>query len=80
MKFILLINVKMPSIVGILTFISAINTSERLLYLSVYVSFYELLKFCAQFSRARKKFYNLRAWLRMHNQRDLLEATKLAKI
>ena len=31
MKFILLINVKMPTIVGILTFISLINTtSERL--------------------------------------------------
>ena len=31
MKFILLINVKMPTIVGILTFISMINTtSERL--------------------------------------------------
>ena len=30
MKFILLINVKMPTIVGILTFISMINTSESL--------------------------------------------------
>ena len=29
MKFIMLINVKMPTIVGILTFISMINTSER---------------------------------------------------
>ena len=29
MKFILLINVKMPTVVGILTFISRINTSER---------------------------------------------------
>ena len=75
MKFILLINVKMPSIVRIFSFISTINASERLLYLSVYVSFYELLKFCAHFSRARKKFYNLGAWLRMHNQMDLLEAT-----
>ena len=37
-KFILLINVKMPTIVGILTFISMINaTSERLLHLSVAV-------------------------------------------
>ena len=36
-KFIQLINVKMPTIVGILTFISMINTtSERLLYLSVF--------------------------------------------
>ena len=37
MKFILLINVKMPTIVGILTFISMMNTnSEKLLYLSVF--------------------------------------------
>ena len=36
-KLILLINVKMPTIVGILTFISMINTtSEKLLYLSVF--------------------------------------------
>ena len=36
-KFILLINVKMPTIVGILTFISRINTtSEKLLPLSVF--------------------------------------------
>ena len=37
MKFIMLINVKMPTNVGILTFISMINTtSERLLHLSVF--------------------------------------------
>ena len=41
-KFILLINVKMPTIVGILTFISMINTTserlkgKKLLYLSVF--------------------------------------------
>ena len=36
-KFILLINVQMPTIVGILTLISMINTtSEKLLYLSVF--------------------------------------------
>ena len=37
-KLILLINVKMPTIVGILTFISMINTSEsnKVLYLSVF--------------------------------------------
>ena len=41
-KFILLINVKMPTIVGILTFISMINTtverlkSKKLLHLSVF--------------------------------------------
>ena len=45
-KFILLINVKMPTIVGILTFISMINiTSERLkaknYFICQYFSFYE---------------------------------------
>ena len=54
-KFILLINVKMPTIVGILTFISMINTtSERLktknFFIYWYLSFYEQLKFHAQFS------------------------------
>ena len=51
-KFILLMNVKMPTIVGILTFISMINTtSERLKARSIcmylFFSFYEQLKFCA---------------------------------
>ena len=54
-KFILLINVKMPTIVGILTFISMINTaSERLkatnFFTFRYFSFYEQLKFRAQLS------------------------------
>ena len=54
-KFILLIKVKMPTIVGILTFISMINiTSERLKAINFfncrYFSFYEQLKFCAQLS------------------------------
>ena len=54
-KFILLINVKMPTIVDILTFISMINTtSERLkaihFFVSPYFSFYEQLKFRAQLS------------------------------
>ena len=49
-KFILLINVKMPTIVGILTFISMINTtSERLkarkFSICWYFNFYEQLKF-----------------------------------
>ena len=49
-KFILLINVKMPTIVGILTFISMINTtSERLkarnFFICRYFSVYEPLKF-----------------------------------
>ena len=45
-KFILLINVKMPTIVGILTFISMINTtSERLLnFFSRHCIVYEHLK------------------------------------
>ena len=55
MKFILLINFKMPTIVGILTFISMINTvSERLkarnFFICQYFSFYEQLKFRAQLS------------------------------
>ena len=55
MKFILLINVKMPTIIGILTFISMINTtSERLearnFLFCGYFSFYEQLNFCAQLS------------------------------
>ena len=51
----MLINVKMPTIVGILTFISMINTTferlkgKKLLHLSVFY-FYEQLKFCAQLS------------------------------
>ena len=54
-KFILLINVKMPMIVGILTFINMINTTpERLIarkfFICQYFSFYEQLKFCAQLS------------------------------
>ena len=54
-KFILLINVKMPTIVGILTFISMINTtSERLeardFFICRYFTFYEWLKFRAQLS------------------------------
>ena len=59
MKFTLLINVKMPTIVGILTIISMINTvttSERLntrnFFICHYFSFYEQLKFCAQLSQA----------------------------
>ena len=54
-KFILLINVKMPTIVAILTFISMINTtSERLntrnFIICRYFSFYEQLKLCAKLS------------------------------
>ena len=59
-KFIPLINVKMPTIVGILTFISMINTtSERLkarnFFICWYFSFYTRLKFGAQMSWVRNK-------------------------
>ena len=55
MKFILLINVKMPTIVGLLTFISRINASYESLHarnthLFQRFCFYEQLKFYAQFS------------------------------
>ena len=51
----MLINVKMPTIVGILTFISMINTkSERLkainLLICRYFRFYEQDSFCVQLS------------------------------
>ena len=53
--YILLKNVKMPTFVGILTFISMINTtSERLrarnFFICRYLSFYEQWKFHAQIS------------------------------
>ena len=54
-KFILLINVEMPTIVEILTFMGMINTtSERLkarkFFICQYFSFHEQLKFHAQLS------------------------------
>ena len=54
-KFIMLINVKMPTVVGILTFISMINaTVERLkarnFLICRYLSLDEQLKFLAQLS------------------------------
>ena len=54
-KFILFINVKLPKIVGILTFISRINTSSdslkaRKISVFQHFSFYEQLKFYAQLS------------------------------
>ena len=57
MKFILLINVKMPTSVGILTFISRINTlfecfEAGQILIFQHFSFYEQIKFHAQFSRA----------------------------
>ena len=52
-KFIRLINVKMPTIVGILSFISMINTTSerfkaRKIFICLYLSFYEQVKFRAQ--------------------------------
>ena len=54
-KFILLINVKMPTMVGILTFIGMINTTferfkARNFFICMHFSFYEQLKFHAQLS------------------------------
>ena len=55
LKFIMLINVKMPTIVGILTFIGMINTTSeclkgiKVLIFSVF-QFYEQLKLHAQLS------------------------------
>ena len=54
-KFVLLINVKMPTIVGGYTFISMVDTtSERLklrnFFICCYFSFCEKLKFSAQLS------------------------------
>ena len=51
MKFILPINVKMPTVVGILTFISRVNILSVSFNASLYFqyfSFYEQLKFRAQ--------------------------------
>ena len=63
MKFIMLINVKMPTIVGILTLICMINTAYeslqvRKFFIFQHFSFYGQLKFHAQLSM--KKIYNLR--------------------
>ena len=81
MKFIMLINVKMPTIVGILTFISRINsTSERLSSNKLfcqYFSFYEQLKFRAQLSWAWIKVYNLGA---RHHPNDLTMLITIATI
>ena len=51
----MLINIKMPTIFGILTFMSMVNTvAERLkarkLFICWYFSFYEQLKFRAELS------------------------------
>ena len=66
MKFFLLINVKMPIIVGILTFMSGKNSildlpEPKKSRISWYFYTYERLEFHAQLSWAWKKFYNLGA-------------------
>ena len=55
MKLILLINVKMPTIAGILTFISRINTTSeslkaKTIFTFQHFSFYMQMKFNAQMS------------------------------
>ena len=58
MKFIMFINVKMTTILGILTFICMINTTSESLkereciFISQYFLFYEQLKFHAQLNLA----------------------------
>ena len=52
MKFIMLINDKMPTIVGILTFISMMNTTSeslkaRKVYFTAFLVFYKQVKFHA---------------------------------
>ena len=68
MKFFLLINIKMPTVVGILTVISGKNSilglSEPIKsWIYWYFYTYEHLKFHAQLNWAWKKFYNLGARL-----------------
>ena len=68
MKFFLLINVKMPTIVGILTFMSGKNSilgssEPNISQISWSIYTYEHLKFHAQLSWVWKKLYNLGAWL-----------------
>ena len=67
-KFILLINVKMSIMVGVLTFISMINTTvdrlkEKSFFIFSYISFNEQLKSCSIELRMKKKFYNLGVWV-----------------
>ena len=83
MKFILLINVQMPTIVDILTLISKINITNEILrarnfFICRYFSFYERLKFHAQLSWAWKKFYNLAAWC--HHNDVIFTSRNLLKL
>ena len=58
MKFILLMNVKMPTIVAILIFISRINTSYEYanIFSFKYFIFYEQLKSCSAEMSMKKRF------------------------
>ena len=74
-KFFPLINVKMPTIVGILTFISRKNSilclsEPNKSQNSWYFYTYEHLKFHAQLSWAWKKFHNLGARLSLQQIHD----------
>ena len=76
---------KCQTIVGILTFISMINTtSESLKARNVFIfqhfSFYEQLKFHVNLSWARKKFYNLRACLTQFFWRAGLNSVYLIRL
>ena len=62
MKFIMLINVKMPTLVGILTFISLIKTTSESLeagkvFILQHFSFHEQLNFHAELSNEHEKSF-----------------------
>ena len=68
MTFIMRINVKMPTIVCIFIFLSMTKTTSehlkaRKIFIFKHFRFYKHLKFHAQLSWARQKFYNLEAWI-----------------
>ena len=76
MKFFLPINVRMPTTVGILTFMNRKNSILGLSepeksWISWYFHTYEKLKFYAQLSWAWKKFYNLGSWSSQYLLSDL---------
>ena len=70
-------HVKMPTIVGILTYISTIKTtSERLkarnFFISRYFSFYEQLKFRAQLVEQEKRFITSGSGLKIRGRNEKL--------
>ena len=65
MKFIMLIYVKMPTIVGIVTFISRINKSESFKARNIFsqlFSFFKAVEISRSVNLSIIFFYNLRAW------------------